>query len=310
MFDFGQLLKGYRTRASLTREELAEQLGVAVRTLFSWEEGIRLPRKSSRQVLLHVEEILALSHLELDGLLRAARLAQKYGSSQEELASLWGMAEQLHDVGDGVARVGVGVDELLARVKPAIRTTNLHTLRAPVPDFTGRADDIQNLVAHLSKGGVAASITGIQGMGGIGKTELALVVAGNVADRFPDAALQFELQPGDVPLSPEALLAATVAAARSVIPNRFGPPMPSSAPVPSAVAGLSRASLAWIAMVRGPGGRGGRGHGASPWRTCQAAASSAIPNPRSKTPRSTSCWVSPLGTHVDPTTAITMMTSV
>jgi len=266
MFDFGQLLKGYRTRASLTREELAEQLGVAVRTLFSWEEGIRLPRKSSRQVLLHVEEILALSHLELDGLLRAARLAQKYGSSQEELASLWGMAEQLHDVGDGVARVGVGVDELLARVKPAIRTTNLHTLRAPVPDFTGRADDIQNLVAHLSKGGVAASITGIQGMGGIGKTELALVVAGNVADRFPDAALQFELQPGDVPLSPEALLAAVIRAFqpevrlpealsdlqglyRSTLSGRRGILLLDNADGPEQVRALLPAPPGWVVIV-------------------------------------------------------------
>ena len=47
-------------------------------------------------------------------------------------------------------------------------------------------------------------------MGGIGKTELALAVAQALTDRYPDAALMFELQPGNVPLMAEALLSAII----------------------------------------------------------------------------------------------------
>lgn len=82
----------------------------------------------------------------------------------------------------------------------------LHTLRAPTPDFTGRSDDIETLVNHLSQEGATATIAGIRGMGGIGKTELALVVAHRLADRYPDAQLMYELQPGNTPLTPVALL--------------------------------------------------------------------------------------------------------
>jgi hypothetical protein len=82
MFDFGQLLKGYRTRADLTREEPADALYAGVRTMFDREKGIRLPRKTSRDLLLKLEEVLAPSHAELDGLLRAAKLEMRYRSSR------------------------------------------------------------------------------------------------------------------------------------------------------------------------------------------------------------------------------------
>ena len=50
-----------------------------------------------------------------------------------------------------------------------------------------------------------AAITGLRGMGGIGKTQLALAVAQRLRDAYPDQ-LMFELQPGASPLTPEALL--------------------------------------------------------------------------------------------------------
>lgn len=80
------------------------------------------------------------------------------------------------------------------------------TLRPPVADFTGRADDLRTLVDALCCEGAAAAISGIRGMGGIGKTELALKVAEAIRAHYPGPGLMFELQPGNVPLEPAALL--------------------------------------------------------------------------------------------------------
>jgi len=55
-------------------------------------------------------------------------------------------------------------------------TTALHQLRAPLGDFVGRELEIDTLIDALRRES-RASITGISGMGGIGKTELALLVA-------------------------------------------------------------------------------------------------------------------------------------
>lgn len=57
-----------------------------------------------------------------------------------------------------------------------------------LPDFVGREDQIERLV-KLVQPGARAAITGITGMGGLGKTELAKVVAARVAGRFADGVL-------------------------------------------------------------------------------------------------------------------------
>src|SRR4051794_36494550 len=58
--------------------------------------------------------------------------------------------------------------------------TATHSIPAPIGDFVGRAAEIDALVAELSGAagsGVAASISGVRGLGGVGKTQLALMVA-------------------------------------------------------------------------------------------------------------------------------------
>jgi hypothetical protein len=53
--------------------------------------------------------------------------------------------------------------------------TSLHQLPAPPADFTGRKAELDELLDKIGEGGV--TISGIQGMGGIGKTALALKLA-------------------------------------------------------------------------------------------------------------------------------------
>jgi tetratricopeptide (TPR) repeat protein len=85
----------------------------------------------------------------------------------------------------------------------------LHQLRAPVADFVGREGAVARLVAALRTGrdGRAAAISGVRGMGGIGKTELAYAVANQLQVDYPDAQLVLELRgASDTPLSPAQAL--------------------------------------------------------------------------------------------------------
>jgi tetratricopeptide (TPR) repeat protein len=104
--------------------------------------------------------------------------------------------------------------DLLARLRhegfnaPIIPT--LHQLRAPVGDFVGRGKEIDDLLATLRGGGNAA-ISGISGMGGIGKTELALYVAERLRDAYPDAQLFLEMRGTEAaPRDPSDALASCI----------------------------------------------------------------------------------------------------
>lgn len=84
----------------------------------------------------------------------------------------------------------------------------LHQLRAPVGDFVGRERELDQLVQALGKAsGAAAAISGVRGMGGIGKSELAYAAAQRLATHFPDAQLLVELAGASgIPLPPERAL--------------------------------------------------------------------------------------------------------
>jgi tetratricopeptide (TPR) repeat protein len=85
--------------------------------------------------------------------------------------------------------------------------TSLHQLRAPVGDFVGRELEINTLINALRRESHAC-ITGISGMGGIGKTELALLVAERLRDEYSDAHFFINLQGTDAnPRSPQEAMA-------------------------------------------------------------------------------------------------------
>ncbi len=95
-------------------------------------------------------------------------------------------------------------------------------LPAAPADFTGRQSEIDRVREALSREGTVA-ISGIHGMGGIGKTALALRVAHQLAaeGRFQHAQLYLDLKGSDpVPIDPAAALQALLSALLGPDPQR------------------------------------------------------------------------------------------
>jgi hypothetical protein len=91
----------------------------------------------------------------------------------------------------------------------------LHTLQAPLPDsrFVGRGHEKKQLKQVLSaakRGKVA--LTALRGMGGVGKTALAVIVANQLKDQFPDAQLFIPLSGTTIPIPPGQVMANVIRA--------------------------------------------------------------------------------------------------
>ncbi|GGP55899.1 AfsR/SARP family transcriptional regulator [Streptomyces melanogenes] len=108
-------------------------------------------------------------------------------------------------------RPGPGLDRLQQKIltaAPGRQAGDAARLRAPdqscgsaqlpqdIADFTGRNDEADRLCATLEKGGIVA-LSAISGMGGIGKTALAVRVARRMRHRFPDGQLYTDLRGTD-----------------------------------------------------------------------------------------------------------------
>lgn len=103
---------------------------------------------------------------------------------------------------------GEGAAELARVLRDAFeRGRALYQLRAPVADFVGRQEEIDQLIGALRSGRHAS----ISGMGGVGKTELALLVANRLRGDYLDAQLLIDLRGADAPpLAPADVLVACI----------------------------------------------------------------------------------------------------
>jgi tetratricopeptide (TPR) repeat protein len=94
-------------------------------------------------------------------------------------------------------------------------------LPSPPADFVGREAELAALRAAAGAGGPIA-VFGLRGLGGVGKTALALKLAGELAPHYPDGQIFLDLQgvstgvDGAVPLSPAQAMAHVI---RSFLPE-------------------------------------------------------------------------------------------
>ena len=179
---FGELLRRLRIGAGLSQEELAGRSGLAERTIARLEQGhSQRPHPGS-----------------------ARRLAQALGLPDAERADLMACA--------AAAAAPPG------RMRAAAQDRTEHGPRHLLPDtalFTGRDREIGALSALAEQVGGGASpgavvISAIDGMGGVGKTALALHAAHRLAGRYPDGHLFINLAgftEGRQPLDPSQALA-------------------------------------------------------------------------------------------------------
>jgi nucleoside phosphorylase/tetratricopeptide (TPR) repeat protein len=110
----------------------------------------------------------------------------------------------------GVTAVAIGhgasasVTNIYEAPPPVI--TALHQLPSPYRDFTGREAELAELMTKAETDGT--TIFGLQGLGGVGKTALALVFAERLKQRYPDAQFYLDLKGADKqPLSTNAVFA-------------------------------------------------------------------------------------------------------
>jgi tetratricopeptide (TPR) repeat protein len=87
----------------------------------------------------------------------------------------------------------------------------LHQLPPPPTDFTGREAELSDLAAEIARGGT--TILGLYGIGGVGKTALALKLAELLMPRYPDGQFYVDLRgTSDDPLTPTEAMAHVIRA--------------------------------------------------------------------------------------------------
>ncbi len=182
---FGQALKRYRVTAGLSQEQLAERAGLTAQGISALERGVR---------------------------------HKPYPDTVERLATALGLSDADRTAFDAaVVRVRRPVSTPIPISLPDAVTARPHTpfvpahhLPAQPTPLIGRARDVAEVMAVLRQGD--ARLLTLTGLGGVGKTRLALRVAQEALDVFADGVVFVAL----APLREPTLVVATIAGALEI----------------------------------------------------------------------------------------------
>jgi predicted ATPase/transcriptional regulator with XRE-family HTH domain len=152
---FGLVLKRFRLAAGLTHEALAERASLGARTISDLERGVSRVPRADTLTLL-------VDALDL---------------SPEQRAQLRAAARPRLDV--------------TPRAASSVRGPN--HLPLPLTSFVGRQQEARKVHDLLGRGDTR--LVTLTGPGGVGKTRLALQVAAQVVDAFPDGIFAVDLAP-------------------------------------------------------------------------------------------------------------------
>ena len=182
--EFGGLLASHRQAAGLSQAELAERSGMSVRAISNLERGrTQWPHPDSVQRLAGA---LGLTAPDRAGFEAAAGRRLARGST--EAAAGTGEA-------GGAGAGGAGEAPVIPRSLPGA-----------VRQFTGRKNELSLLTGLLDQAAAgeppAATIAVIAGLGGVGKTALAVRWAHQAAPRFPGGQLYADLHGYDPSAAP------------------------------------------------------------------------------------------------------------
>ena len=189
---------------------------------------LRLDQGESRELVVELRELIVEHPLRetLRGQLmlalyrsgRAAEALEEFGRVRDVLVAELGIdpGPRLTKLYEAILRDS---DELTgpepqhpATVPQAPATApSLSTLPYDLSDFTGREEELRTLLRHAAEPCDGTRIVAVDGMGGSGKTSLAVRAAHQLADQYPDGRLCFDLRgysPGEEPLQPAAVLGA------------------------------------------------------------------------------------------------------
>ncbi|WP_441246358.1 tetratricopeptide repeat protein [Kitasatospora sp. McL0602] len=227
---------GPAERAELLREALGQFSGEPLAGVpGDWAERTRTALNGQRLGALtdRIEADLALGahHAVLDelaalqpgderlvgqwilALYRSGRLAEAlvvYEQTRRRLAEDLGAdpGQALQELHQQILRNDPQLD-LTAPPQGVRRPTGRSFLPYDVPDFTGRASELDRLLGAIGGNAGSVVISAIDGMAGVGKTALAVHAAHRLADRYPDGQLFVDLHgftPGRDPVTPAGAL--------------------------------------------------------------------------------------------------------